>query len=115
MARRLGCEGAWENAPRTVSIPAATSTRNRKPALRFSTDMLLLPIVSSVLPAPLARPARKGASVFRAWSGCKRTHQGEAMFARAGDFFGVSLRGATPEPSAIIFSVLDLLIGQLRS
>src|SRR5229473_2382115 len=115
IARRLGCAGAWENAPRTVSNPAAASTRNTKPALRFSADLLLLRIVSSVAPALGRRRRDKGASVFRAWLGCKRARQGEATFGDAGDFSGVPLGGAPPETSATIFSVLDLLIGQLRS
>src|SRR5260370_8639203 len=87
MARRPGCAGAWENAPRTVSNPAAASTRNTKPALRFSADLLLLRIVSSVAPALGRRRRDKGASVFRAWLGCKRTDSRGSDVRRRGRFF----------------------------
>src|SRR6266436_4131421 len=87
MARRLGCAGAWENAPRTVSNPAAASTRNTKPALRFSADLLLLRIVSSVAPALGRRRRDKGASVFRAWLGCKRTDSRGSDVRPRGRFF----------------------------
>src|SRR5229473_1210801 len=87
IARRLGCAGAWENAPRTVSNPAAASTRNTKPALRFSADLLLLRIVSSVAPALGRRRRDKGASVFRAWLGCKRTNSRGSDVRPRGRFF----------------------------
>src|SRR6266849_2121618 len=67
MARRPGCAGAWENAPRTVNNPAAASTRNRKPALRFTTDLLLLPIVSSVVPVPSGDAGAIRARVYSAF------------------------------------------------
>src|ERR1700719_3207677 len=66
MARRLGCAGACENAPRTVTNPATTSTRNTKPALRFSTDLLLLTMVSSVVPVPCGYAGKIGARVYSA-------------------------------------------------
>src|SRR5712672_1165028 len=46
IARRLDGAGAWENAPPTVSNPAAASARNAKTALRFNMDLALLCMVS---------------------------------------------------------------------
>src|ERR1700686_2092923 len=116
MARRPDCAGACENAPRTVTNPAATSTKNTKPALRFSADLLLLTMVSSVVPVPWGYAGKIGARVYSALvQDASGRGQGDATPGGAACFSGASLRSAGRETSATIFAVLALLIAQLRS
>src|ERR1700686_5671741 len=61
MARRPDCAGACGDAPRTVSIPTATSAMSAKPTRRFGKDLKLFSIVPSIrsfvfLGAPRCEP-----------------------------------------------------------
>src|SRR6202047_5177826 len=86
IARRLGCAGAWENAPRTVNNPATASTRNTNPALRFSTDLLSLCIASSVdLRCVVA--VQRGRECIPGWVRMQAGRSGGRHARRRGRFF----------------------------